>query len=280
MTPQNSCVKKKSMIASYMRDISPHVMEKNLPPLSSTNVSVIIPTLNEEGFIEKLLSDILKQKGYNEIIVSDSGSTDKTQNIVEQFARDYPDSQIIFTRAEKKGVSMARNTGARQSTGNYLVFLDADNRLPENFFLNIIREMQERKLDVAACPLVPDSKKLADQGLFFFQRIIANTLQYSKKPASGGACIVAKKETHDKISGFNQDMKYNEDLYYLQKARKNGRFRMLQSTRVYISVRRFEQEGRVKLFSKYIFTGFLYLLGINFKRFEYEFGKFSKSKRP
>ena len=87
-------------------------------------VSVIIPCYKQAGFLSDAIESVLAQTHpYVEIIVVDDGSPDNTSDV----ALSYPGVRCI--RQENQGLSAARNTGIRESTGDFLVFLDADDRL-------------------------------------------------------------------------------------------------------------------------------------------------------
>lgn len=87
-------------------------------------VSIIIPSYNGGKYISKAIRSALNQTyGNIEIIVIDDGSTDNTKETVAQFP------SVIYHFQKNKGVSNARNLGASISTGDYLIFLDADDWL-------------------------------------------------------------------------------------------------------------------------------------------------------
>ncbi len=87
-------------------------------------VSVIIPTYNYAHFISEALESVRAQTYRNlEIIVVDDGSTDETRQVVARF----PEARYLHQN--NQGIAAARNTGMRASRGDYLVFLDADDRL-------------------------------------------------------------------------------------------------------------------------------------------------------
>ena len=87
-------------------------------------VSVIIPCYNQAHFLPEAIESVLAQTyPHFEIVVINDGSSD---NSAEVAAR-YP--SIRYVDQENQGLSAARNTGLRESQGNYLVFLDADDRL-------------------------------------------------------------------------------------------------------------------------------------------------------
>ena len=87
-------------------------------------VSVIIPCYNQAHFLSEAIESVLAQsyRAY-EIVVVDDGSPDNTSEVAAR----YPEVRCI--RQENQGLAGARNTGSRESKGEYLVFLDADDRL-------------------------------------------------------------------------------------------------------------------------------------------------------
>ena len=86
-------------------------------------VSVIIPCYNQAHFLDEAIESVLAQTYSNrEIIVVDDGSTDNTATV----ARCH--SPVGYIYQENAGPSAARNTGVKESRGEYLVFLDADDR--------------------------------------------------------------------------------------------------------------------------------------------------------
>jgi len=92
-------------------------------------VSVVIPAHNDEGTIAATVESALAQRfeGGFEVIVVNDGSTDGTAEALRRFG-----DRIKVVAQENRGMSGARNAAARNSTGNYLAFLDADDEwLPE-----------------------------------------------------------------------------------------------------------------------------------------------------
>jgi glycosyltransferase involved in cell wall biosynthesis len=88
------------------------------------DVSVIIPTYNYAHFIGEAIESVREQTYRNfEIIVVDDGSTDGTREVVARFP------EVRYQFQTNQGIAAARNAGMRASQGNYLVFLDADDRL-------------------------------------------------------------------------------------------------------------------------------------------------------
>jgi len=98
-----------------------------VPPL----VSVIMPAYNAEKYIGDSIQSVLDQTYSNwELLVVDDGSTDKTADVVRQFAA--RDSRVKYIFQQNGRQAKARNTGIAQSSGTLLAFLDSDDLwLPE-----------------------------------------------------------------------------------------------------------------------------------------------------
>jgi glycosyltransferase involved in cell wall biosynthesis len=96
-------------------------------------VSVIIPSYNYGHFVREAIDSVQAQTySHHEIIVVDDGSTDRTSEVVSQ----YPG--VRFIRQHNRGASAARNRGIQESRGQYVVFLDADDRLlPQHFEISL-----------------------------------------------------------------------------------------------------------------------------------------------
>jgi glycosyltransferase involved in cell wall biosynthesis len=95
-------------------------------------ISIIIPTFNREKLVMEAIESLRKQSYKNiEIIVVDDCSTDNTQILVEK--EKYIDQRIVYIRhKQNKGAPTARNTGIENASGEFLAFLDSDDRwLPE-----------------------------------------------------------------------------------------------------------------------------------------------------
>ncbi|WP_312665518.1 glycosyltransferase family A protein [Pantoea sp. CTOTU49201] len=95
--------------------------------------SLIIPVYNSQKTIKRTLLSVLKQtfSSYEVIVVND-GSSDTTANILQEFSA-Y--SQVTVIHQINAGVSAARNSGMQQASGEYVLFLDADDWVDDNFLM-------------------------------------------------------------------------------------------------------------------------------------------------
>mgnify|MGYP001852833343 CR=1 FL=1 len=95
--------------------------------------SVIIPVYNAESTITRCLDSLLIQKRNDiEIITINDGSSDKSQLIINQYIKKYP--MIKCIEQSNKGVSVSRNKGLDIAEGKYILFVDSDDFVAENYF--------------------------------------------------------------------------------------------------------------------------------------------------
>ena len=231
------------------------------------SVSIIIPALNEELFLPRLLESIQNQTYKpKEVIVADSFSKDNTRKIAKEYG-----CRIANGAAHPAG---ARNNGAKAATGDVLLFLDADVMLPEQFLEKNLAEFEQRNLVEASCLPAPISKNIFDH----IGAIIINNffkLIYILKPHANGFCIFAKRDVHQKIGGFDETLTLTEDHDYAFRANKLGKTGFLHSMDIPMSIRRYKEEGKIRTTLKYtlIELHWLFLGKIRKNFFTFEFGR-------
>lgn len=105
-------------------------------------ISIIIPLYNKEKYIKNTILSIIKQNYLNyEIIIINDNSTDNSAEIAIELKRDYSiDKLFIYKNNVNKGVGISRNIGLSFSTGEYILFLDADDELSDLTFLSSINK--------------------------------------------------------------------------------------------------------------------------------------------
>jgi len=97
--------------------------------MSKKLISIIIPTYNYAHYLQRAVDSVMQQLPANgELIVVDDGSIDNTQTLLVELQAIYPDNFHHFKQSNR-GAARARNFGAEQATGEYLLFLDADDVL-------------------------------------------------------------------------------------------------------------------------------------------------------
>ena len=109
-------------------------------------VSVVIPSYNHARFLPEAVATVFRQTyPDSEIVVVDDGSTDRTAEVVKEYPR------VRYLRQHRQGLSAARNAGLRACRGEYVVFLDADDRLLPNHFEVSMRAFRARPDAALVC---------------------------------------------------------------------------------------------------------------------------------
>jgi glycosyltransferase involved in cell wall biosynthesis len=110
-------------------------------------VSIIVPVFNVENYIQFTIESVLKQSYFNwELILINDGSTDKSQDIINEFAK--KDERIVSISQTNQGVSAARNQGINYSKGEFIVFLDSDDWLGEKTIEDSLKFQHENNSDL------------------------------------------------------------------------------------------------------------------------------------
>lgn len=105
-------------------------------------VSIVIPAYNAEDFIERTVESIKKQTYTSwELFIVNDGSKDNTRNVIDQIAA--TDGRIFAIHQENGGEVAARRTGALQASGEWVMFVDADDMLPENSISSLMKYHQK-----------------------------------------------------------------------------------------------------------------------------------------
>ena len=235
-------------------------------------ISIIIPTLNEEQYLPKLLNSIKIQsfKDY-EVIVADAGSKDKTKSIAKKFG----------AKVVKGGMpAVGRNYGAKFAKGEFLFFFDADVKIPKNFLKDAYEELEEKFIDLATCEFRPLSNLHIDKVMHDFANISIKLAQYSK-PHAPGFCIFTTKRLFDRVEGFDETITLAEDHEFIKRASQHRPLKILNSVKLYVSIRRLRKEGRLILIGKYLHAEAYRILRGELRNNEinYEFSDFKKNDK-
>ena len=110
-------------------------------------VSVIVPAYNAEGTVEKTIKDVLAQSFQDyEVILVDDGSTDNTSVICDNLSE--LDQRIQVVHQVNGGLSNARNNGTRKARGEYVTYIDSDDRIEPTYLEYLVRAIREEKADI------------------------------------------------------------------------------------------------------------------------------------
>ncbi len=219
-------------------------------PQKTSNISIIIPTLNEEANIAALAFN-LKCGGHERIII-DGGSSDNTVRI----ARD-----LGFTVYEgASGRAAQLNLGAAKAKGTILLFLHADTQLPDNFSQTVSEAVSTKNFIAGAFHLAIKDGTPSQR----FIAACANVRSCLFNLPYGDQAIFVQKKRFFELNKF-PDLPIMEDYVFIKNARKKGKIVILPD-KVITSSRRWQRLGvfRTTLINQLIILG--YYLKISPKR--------------
>jgi len=225
--------------------------------MAKPKISVVIPTLNEEKYLEPTLSALRSQnyKGRFEIIVTDGGSKDATKRI----AKKYADRVLVNGR----GISKGRNAGAAAAKGGVLLFIDADTIVTYNTLSEFDRVFKDRRVVAATCPIMLMSHRYNDFMMYWeLNQAVKLSITKIRRPHIVGACFAARKSAFEEVGGFDETVETLEDFELAERLGKKGRTVFTEKTLVLTSPRRIHKWGvvggflkAVKAYVKYRRTG-------------------------
>lgn len=188
-------------------------------------VSCIIPVFNNANFIEKTINSLVNQTYSDiEIILVNDGSTDNSVEIIENIRK--KDSRITLINQLNQGVSIARNNGISKATGEYIIFVDADDYVDKGMIECLTQQMIDFDLDVIECGyyIVGESneKRKIEFDLEVVDDkflIIENLFKYhNSSPYVWGKLYktsIVKKVMFDTSISYSEDLLFNVSYYLL-----------------------------------------------------------------
>lgn len=126
-------------------------------------ISVVVPVFNCKKYLPEMIEGFLKQEyGDFELLLIDDGSTDGSGVLCDQFAAQDPHIRVIHQ--VNGGVSRARNRGLDEARGEYVVFVDADDRIRPRYLLDLISAARGLGKDRARTLILSDYQPFSDVG--------------------------------------------------------------------------------------------------------------------
>ncbi|MEB3219537.1 MAG: glycosyltransferase family 2 protein [Nostocales cyanobacterium 94392] len=188
-------------------------------------ISIITPVYNGEKFIELCLKNVIDQDCQElEHIIVDGGSTDRTVEIIEQYAHKYP--HIRWISEKDKGQSDAMNKGINMAKGEILSFLNVDDFYQPNALHSVCKffqELPEPSLLVGNCNLLnnhDEIKSINKPKRLNIVQLLTKT-NFCIFPLNPSAYFY-HKSLHQKIGLYKVDEHYMMDLDFIFKAVQNA----------------------------------------------------------
>lgn len=196
-------------------------------------LSIVIPTYNESENIQKLIHQLQKSNRKNyEIIVSDGGSTDDTEQKVKELG-------IKFILSPKKGRAAQLNYGASKTKGDILYFVHADTLPPITFFEDVESAIAEG-FSIGCYRFKFDSEKL-------MLKFNAYCTRFDRLMCRGGdQSLFIKRAVFEHLNGYCEKHKIMEDYDIIIRARKTERFKIIPKN-VIVSARKYDYNTYLKV---------------------------------
>jgi len=184
--------------------------------------SIIVPVYNDPSGITTTLDSLLTHTIDTEILAVDNNSTDRTPEIIKQYATKH-DRITHLTESDIQSSYAARNTGIDHATGDILCFLDADQRVTASWLENAIAHMVDHEVDYLAPNIeleAPTDPSLTAQynliSGFPIEQFIA---EHHYAPTS---CLFVTRELLDDIGRFDDRLVSGGDLEFGNRAHEAG----------------------------------------------------------
>lgn len=229
-------------------------------------VSIIVPIYNAEKYLDSCIQSVLRQTYTNwELILIDDGSTDKSGRIAEEYG--FADERITVFHQKNLGVSLARNQGIDEATGNYVVFLDADDELIEDCLAKTVNIAEETNADVVAGRSCENQELFQDRIIWTGAEALENSLKDHLFTYSACAKLI-RREFIGKTR-FTPDIKINEDSYFVFQLLCKQNVFVLTNDVIYFYRANSESSSRTVFSEKYF--DILKVSDLKYKKIEEQF---------
>lgn len=213
--------------------------------------TIVIPTLNEEIALPKLLTDLQNQiwKDF-EVINVDGKSDDKTVQNAHRVARGLCFKTIPCA---KRNVSIQRNCGGHTAKGEWIIFIDADTRLDPDFLLGLrykiaTYDRKNKRLDLFSSLItLNDDDKKKSKHVIVAKTINSFLLATAKgnTPRVFGAMIGVHSNIFKNIN-FNPELKFAEDIDFVKKCiGSGGTYRVFRAPKFKYDMRRWDDKSLI-----------------------------------
>lgn len=187
------------------------------------HLSIVIPAFNEERLIERCLHSVSASLIGNttpglisEVIVVDNNSTDNTADLAR-----HAGAQVVFEAINQIG--RARNTGAAQASGDWLLFLDADSLLNPGLLADILKMIRDGKNVGCGCTL--DMPGIPWWANWTLQLWMGASILFRW---ASGAMLVCRSDAFRDVGGFTQELYAAEEIRLSKQLKRWGHPRNLQ----------------------------------------------------
>lgn len=217
-------------------------------PVNAPKVSIIIPAFNEERRIAGCLASVraafedVGEQGF-EVVVCDNNSTDRTAAISREAG-----ARVVFERQNQ--IARARNTAASEARGKWLIFMDADSRLPGKLLSETLARLGGGRVGAGGALVAFDTARLPWHGRLglAFWNVISRVFK-----VAAGTYIFCHREMWEETGGFDERFYAGEEIDFSRKLkqacrRRGMQFEIIRETPVPTSARKIESHSPLRMF--------------------------------
>lgn len=177
-------------------------------------ITVIVPLYNKVSTVEKCLKSIVNQKYTNfEVIIINDGSTDGSERVIKKFLND---NRFHIVNEKNSGVSHARNVGIKMAQKEHIVFIDADDYVDSNYFMELLNGIEQNNqqmtiisgFKMGSKSYTPPQQNLMKKDLI---NSYANLSMFLNLPIGK---LYSTDIIHKYNIFFDESIKYGEDLEF------------------------------------------------------------------
>lgn len=178
--------------------------------------SIVIPAFNEEALLERTIAQLrVSMKDIplaGEIIVTDNNSTDRTAEIAKNL-----EATVVFEPVNQ--ISRARNAGARQAKGKYLVFVDADTLVPPRLLQQAINNLESGDCCGGGATVTEEAKiPIVAKAILNYWNFLSRTFRWS-----AGCFVYCRRDTFELAGGFSEKVYASEEIWLSMALKRAGR---------------------------------------------------------
>ena len=193
-----------------------------------SKISIIIPTMNEANNLPLLLSDLSILEKEGEIIIVDCGSADKTIDLANIYG-----AKVLKSKEKNRGLQL--DIGAKNSIGEWLIFLHADSRLPHDWLIKIKSVLKGDKNSIYYFKFKINDKKM----IYRVLEILVNFRSQFFKQPYGDQGLIIHRSIYFKNNGFRK-IPLMEDVDFLRRLNNKKDLKQLNLP-IFISSRKWER---------------------------------------
>lgn len=191
---------------------------------AGVELSVVVPCKNGAAVIGEQLAALSRQHWHRpwEVIVADNGSTDETAAVVERHKESLPNLRLVDASG-KSGAAHARNAGVAAARGKAIAFCDADDQVGRGWLAAMGSALEKHHFVAARIEIAKLNRPEIAEVVKNPQGEGLQRVEYPPHLThASGASLGVRRETHEAVGGFDEDLPYLEDTDYCFRIQMTG----------------------------------------------------------